>query len=145
MRPRTAIRSSRLISALGPAPTPITVMRPPTARDRTSSRRLGRPIKLEHHVERSVGGEALGCDHGHTELGDSVGEVGVPHRRHHVGAGGDSQLHAGDPDAPGGAVHAQRLADGESGLGEHGVVRGGERLGETSGPGPVEGVGHGER
>ena len=88
----------------------------------------------------------LGPDHlVGPEPADLVAELGGPDRRHHVGAGGVAELHPGRPDAAGRPGDQQAVAGRQAGLGEQGVVGGGEHLGEPPGLRPVEPVGHRER
>ena len=62
MRARLPISASRFSSALAPAETPITQIRPPVASAFRFSAQVGRAHQLEDHVERAVLGEALGRD-----------------------------------------------------------------------------------
>ena len=60
-------------------------------------------------------------------------------------AGEHAELHAGDTDAAGRAVHEEVLAGAEPALREQRVVRSGEDLGEAAGLGPRDAVGDAER
>jgi len=75
---------------------------------------------------------------GAAEPHDVAAEVGVAHRRRDPGAGQGAELHGRRPHPAGGPVHQEVLAHGEAALGEQGVVRRGEHLGEAPGLGPLE-------
>ena len=80
-------------------------------------------------------------DHGGAELGHGLVMAGVADAGHDPGPGGGAQLDGGRADPAGGAVDQQPVAEAEAGLGEQGVVGGGDDLGEPAGLGPAKLVG----
>ena len=74
----------------------------------------------------------------HGERADLLARVLVAHGRGHARAGHHAELDRRHADAAGRAVDEQPLADGQPGLGEERVVRGGEDLGHAARGGPVE-------
>ncbi len=94
--------------------------------------------ELEDDVVLALLGEALRGDRVRAVGGDLLAGVLVADGGGDAGAGHHAELDGGEPDAAGGAVDEQALADGQTGLGEERVVGGGERLGDAAGRGPVE-------
>ena len=105
-------------------------------------REVGGADQLQDHVEGSVL-ERLGGvgDHRGAELGHGLVMAGVADAGHDPGPGGGAQLDGGRADPAGGAVDQQPVAEAEAGLGEQGVVGGGDDLGEPAGLGPAKLVG----
>ena len=138
MRPRLPISWRRSSSILAPAPTPITHDPPAQGERFEVAREVGRADELEDDVERAGAGELVRADGVDAERRDLLAAVLVAHRRRDAGAGHRAQLHRGHPDAAGGAVDEQPLADHQLGLGEERVVGGEEDLGRAAGGDPVE-------
>ena len=99
---------------------------------------VGRADELEDHVERTVLLEALGGDHVGAELRDPIPVVRIPDSRGHARSGRVGKLDRRRANAAGAAVHEQPLARLQPGLGEHAVVRGRKRLGDTAGLDPPQ-------
>ena len=76
------------------------------------------------------------------ERADAVAQVGVADGGGDLGAGRDTELHAGGADAAGRAVDEQALAGPQAGLREERVVRGGEHLRNGAGLDPAQALGH---
>ena len=102
--------------------------------------------QFERHVVGTVPGHLLGPD---DQVGPQAADVVTarlrPHRRHHLGPGGVGQLHRGGAHAAGRPRDQDPVPDGQSGLGEQGVVGRAEGLGEAAGLGPGEALRHREQ
>ncbi len=137
--------AARLSSPFAPAPMPITTMRPPVASALRLSPRLGAPTSSRITSKGPCSAKPSESIAVAPEALDLGAGLLAAHRRGHLCAAGAAQLDRCGAHSPGPAVHQQALARLEAGLGEEGVVGGGEHLGEASGRGPVEAVGERHR
>ncbi len=134
IRSRCPITASRFTSALKPAPTPITTIRPRRFIARRFASRSGAADELEQHVERPALGAVLRVqDLVRAEPGDGSRNSRVAHRRGDVGARGRRELHGRRADAAGRAADQHALAHPQARLAEERVVRGREDLREAAG------------
>ncbi len=103
---------------------------------------VDRADQLEDDVERPVLAEPVGLDHRRAERRHPVAQLGVAHGGGDPRAGRAAELDGRGSDPTGGAVHEQVLAGEQAGLGEDGVVRGGEDLRDAARLDPGQTVGH---
>ena len=103
---------------------------------------VGGAHELEDHVVRAALPEALGRNRASAEPLDLGALLLAPNGGADPRAGGAAELHRCGPNAAGGAVHEQVLPGTQAGLAEDRVVRGHEDLGQPSGLGPAEAIGH---
>ena len=140
---RLAIRASRLSSTLAPAPTPMTTIRPPTAISGSTAATFGPAHQLEGDVVGPVVGHLVGVDH---LVGPERGPPRAGARRLRTEAttwapAAWASCTAAVPTPPAAPETSTRSPARQPGLGEQGVVGGGERLGEPAGLGPSPRVG----
>ena len=109
--------ASRLTSALAPAPTPMTEMRPPVASASRSPGRLGAPTSSRITSKGPCSLEAVLRDgrHARAPSASTAARFGlVAHGGDDRGAGERAEQHRGGAHAAGGAVHEEPLAHGQA-------------------------------
>ena len=137
MRPRLAIRARRLTSALNPAPTPMTAMRPPVARARRFPFMFGAPTSSSTTSKGPWSTKASGATTVAPRAATPARDASVRTVATTSHAGRHRQLDRGRAHAAGGAVDAHPLAHAQLALREQGVVGGRVVLGEAAGLGPA--------
>ena len=135
IRPRLPISASRFSSALAPAPTPITTIRPRVASALTSAGRLGAPTSSRTTSNGPCSSKPSGVDDRvRAQRRDGVAQVGVAHGGGHVAPAARPSCTRRGADAARGAVDEQPLARLQPALGEQRVVGGREHLRERRRP-----------
>ena len=145
MRARLPISASRLSSALKPAPTPITAIRPQLASAARLPGRFGAPTSSRITSNGPAAANSSGARAWTPSAPTASRQAGIAHGRGHARAGHRAELDRRHADAARRAVDEQPLADDQPGLREERVVGGRERLGDAAGRGPVELLGHRHR
>ncbi len=138
IRARLPISARRFSSALAPAETPITQMRPPVASAFMFSARFGAPTSSRITSNGPCSAKPSGAIDLGAQRRHLLARLGAAHGRRDACARGFGELDRGRADATRAAVHEQALTGAQLCLGEEGVVGGRERLWQATRRGPVE-------
>ncbi len=136
MRARLPISASRFSSALTPAETPITQMRPPVASAVMFSAKLGAPTSSRITSNGPCSPKPSGAIASAPSSRHLSARLLAAHGRRHARAGRLAELYRRRAHPPGAAVHEQALARAQFALREERVVGRREDLGQRHPPAP---------